>query len=161
MLSGKGSKTALLTLTERKSREEIIVKVWDKSQKSVKEALDGIEREIGPREFRKKFKTVTTDDGSEFLDFKALEKSVGKGRPVPRTKMYYAHPSGSWERGTNENHNKMIRRRIPKGDNIGRYSKARIKGVQDWMNDYPRKILGYKTANGRRRHKPNEVAPGA
>jgi IS30 family transposase len=44
----------------------------------------------------------------------------------------------------------MIRRRIPKGGDIGRYSKERIKQAQDWMNDYPRKTLGYKT--------PNEVA---
>jgi IS30 family transposase len=153
VLSGRGAKAALLTMTERKSREEVIIKIWDKSQKSVKKALDGLEREIGFREFRDKFKTVTVDNGSEFLDFAALEKSVGPGRPVPRTKMYYAHPYSSWERGTNENHNKMIRRRIPKGSNMGRYSKARVKEVQDWMNDYPRKILGYKT--------PNEVAAEA
>jgi IS30 family transposase len=147
VLSGKGAKAALLTLTERKTREEIIVKIWDRSQKSVRKALDGIEREMGPKAFRKKFRTVTADNGSEFLDFKALEKSIGKGRPVPRTKIYYAHPYRSWERGTNENHNKTIRRRIPKGSNIGRYSKERVKQVQDWMNDYPRKILGYRTPN--------------
>jgi IS30 family transposase len=67
--------------------------------------------------------------------------------------MYYAHPYSSWERGTNENHNRMIRRRIPKGSDIGKYSKARVKEVQDRMNDYPRKILGYRT--------PNEVAAEA
>ncbi|MDR2088702.1 MAG: IS30 family transposase, partial [Clostridiales Family XIII bacterium] len=159
VLSGRGAKAALLTMTERKSREEIIVKIWDKSQKSVscphalggcKKALDELEREMGSKAFKSKFKSVTTDNGSEFLDFEALEKSVGRGRPVPRTKMYYAHPYSSWERGTNENHNRMIRRRIPKGSDIGRYSKERIKQAQDWMNDYPRKILGYKT--------PNEVA---
>jgi IS30 family transposase len=150
VLSGKGARAALLTMTERKSREEIILKIWDKSQKSVKKALDEVERVMGSGAFRTKFKTITVDNGSEFLDFKALEKSVGKGRPVPRTKIYYAHPYSSWERGTSENHNKMIRRLIPKGSNIGRYSKARVKEVQDRMNGYPRKILGYKT--------PNEVA---
>jgi IS30 family transposase len=145
VLSGKGARAALLTMTERKSREEIIIKIWDKSQKSVKKALDDMEREMGAGAFREKFKTITTDNGSEFLDFESLEKSIGRGRPVPRTKMYYAHPYSSWERGTNENHNKMIRRRIPKGSNIGKYSKARIKDAQDWMNNYPRKILGYRT----------------
>jgi IS30 family transposase len=150
VLSGRGAKAALMTMTERKSREEIIVKIWDKSQKSVKKALDALEREIGFREFRGKFRSITVDNGSEFLDFAVLEKSAGPGRPVPRTKLYYAHPYSSWERGTNENHNKMIRRSIPKGSNIGRYSKVRVKEVQDWMNNYPRKILGYKT--------PNEVA---
>jgi IS30 family transposase len=145
VVSCKGAKAALLTMTERKSREEIIVKIWDKSQKSVKKALDEMEREMGSRAFREKFKTVTVDNGSEFLDFASLEKSIGRGRPTPRMKMYYAHPYSSWERGTNENHNKMIRRRIPKKSNIGRYSKKQVKEVQDWMNNYPRKILGYKT----------------
>lgn len=147
VLSGKGAKAALLTLTERMAREEIIMKIWDKSQKSVKKALDGMECDMGPEMFRKKFKSFTVDNGSEFLDFAALEKSIGRGRPRPRTKLYYAHPYSSWERGTNENHNRMIRRRIPKSSNIGRYSRKQIKDVQDWMNNYPRRLLGYKTPN--------------
>lgn len=147
VLSGKGAKAALMTLTERMTREEIILKIWDKSQKSVKKAMDDMEREIGTEAFRKKFKTVTVDNGNEFLDFKALEKSIGVGRPKPRTKLYYAHPYSAWERGSNENHNRMIRRRIPKSSNIGRYSRKQIKDIQDWMNNYPRRLLGYKTPN--------------
>jgi IS30 family transposase len=148
VLSGKGHRAALLTLTERLSREEIIVKIWDKSQKSVQKAMDGLEKALGSVTFRTKFRTITIDNGSEFLDFKGLEASIDKG--PARTKVYYAHPYSAWERGSNENHNGMIRRKIPKGSNIGVYSAKRVKEVQDWMNNYPRRILGYMT--------PNEVA---
>ena len=148
VLSGKGKKAALLTLTERKSREEIIIKLWRKTSVKVKEALDILETSYGRKTFKKKFESITVDNGSEFLDFESLESSIRKGQR--RTKIYYAHPYSAFERGSNENHNRMIRRKIPKGSNIGRYSKAHIRGVEGWMNDYPRKILGYKT--------PREVA---
>jgi len=52
----------------------------------------------------------------------------------------------SWERGSNENANRIIRRFIPKGSNIADFSKKEIKRIENWMNNYPRKKLGYKTA---------------
>jgi IS30 family transposase len=52
----------------------------------------------------------------------------------------------SWERGTNENSNKLIRRFIPKGSDIGKVSKKKIKEIEEWVNNYPRRILGYKSA---------------
>ncbi|MFZ2384668.1 MAG: IS30 family transposase, partial [Candidatus Omnitrophota bacterium] len=61
--------------------------------------------------------------------------------------IYFAHSYSSWERGTNENQNRMIRRFIPKGTDIADVSGKEITIIQDWMNNYPRKILGYKTAN--------------
>ena len=64
-----------------------------------------------------------------------------------RTNLYYAHPYSAWERGTNENSNKMIRRFIPKGVDISRFSDDEIKGIEDFMNNYPRKILGGFSAN--------------
>jgi len=63
-----------------------------------------------------------------------------------RTTVYFAHSYSSWERGTNENQNRMIRRFVPKGMDIAEFSKADIQEIEDWMNNYPRKILGYKTA---------------
>lgn len=144
ILSCKGGKCALLTLTERKYREEIIIRLPDKTQRSVKRALDRLERRNGIK-FREKFKTITTDNGSEFLDFESLEKSCrSKGK---RFKMYFAHPYSSWERGSNENANGIIRRFFPKGTDFGRVSIAEIQAVQDWMNDYPRRILGGISAN--------------
>lgn len=140
-----GSGVTLLVLSERKTREEIIHKMTNKTQECVKEGLDKLERKYGKR-FKEKFKTITVDNGSEFLDFKSLERSI-RNQKNQRTKMYYAHPYSSWERGTNENQNKLIRRFIPKGTDIGKISKAKIKYIQDWMNNYPRRIFGYKTAN--------------
>ncbi|MCK5492312.1 MAG: IS30 family transposase, partial [Candidatus Omnitrophica bacterium] len=64
-----------------------------------------------------------------------------------RTLVYFAHPYSSWERGTNENQNRMIRRFIPKGTDISKISNKEIQKIEDWMNNYPRKILGYRTAN--------------
>ena len=58
-----------------------------------------------------------------------------------RTKVYYAHPYSAWERGSNENANKLIRRFVPKGTDIGRLTHKEIKRIERWMNDYPRAIL--------------------
>jgi transposase, IS30 family len=140
-----GSRATLLVLSERKTREEIIFKMPDKTQESVKNMIDVLERKYG-KKFKEKFKTITVDNGSEFLDFKGIETSVKKPMEK-RVQVYYAHPYSSWERGTNENSNKLIRRFIPKGTDIGNISKEKIKYIENWINNYPRKILGYKSAN--------------
>lgn len=138
----QGAKTSLITLTERKSREEIIIKVERASQEAVKAAFDELELKYG-RGFKSKFKSITFDNGVEFLDWRSLEISIlDKGR---RTTIYFAHSFSSWERGTNENHNRMIRRFIPKGTDIADFKEAQIKDIEGWMNAYPRKILAYKT----------------
>ncbi|MGX7015051.1 IS30 family transposase, partial [Vagococcus silagei] len=59
--------------------------------------------------------------------------------------VYFTHPYSSWERGTNENHNRMIRRFIPKGTKISTVSESNMRHVQQWMNSLPRKIMGYAT----------------
>jgi len=138
----QGAKTSLITLTERKSREEIIIKVEQASQEAVQTAIDGLEMKYGGG-FKRKFKSITFDNGVEFLDWRLLETSImDKGR---RTTIYFAHSFSSWERGTNENHNRMIRRFVPKGTDIADLTQAEINTIEDWMNDYPRKILAYKT----------------
>ena len=139
VVSCRGGKHALLTLTERRYREEIIVRLPDKTRRSVKRAMDRLERKYGAK-FREKFKTITVDNGSEFLDFESLEKSVKCDEK--RFKMYYAHAYASWERGTNENANGIIRRFFPKGTDFGKVSVAEIQAVEDWINEYPRPILG-------------------
>lgn len=144
LVGKKGESGAcLLVLTERKSREQIIRKMPDKTQESVKRTLDELERKYGKR-FPEKFKTVTTDNGPEFLNWTWIEKSVIEPE-VKRLKVYYAHPYSSWERGSNENANRLIRRFIPKGTDIGQYSDEEIRRIEHWMNNYPRKIHGYKT----------------
>lgn len=138
----QGSTASLLTLTERKSREEIILWLASASQDAIKEAIDGLERKYGPA-FKVKFKSITFDNGPEFLDWKLLEISCLTGEI--RMTTYFAHSYSSWERGTNENHNRMIRRFVPKGTNISLFDQEGINKIQDWMNNYPRKILGYRT----------------
>ena len=140
-----GSRASLFTLTERRTREEIIIKIADGTQEAIKKALDGLEAEYGA-EFKVKFKSITFDNGVEFLGWRLLEVSLLKPAD-PRTTIYFAHSYSSWERGTNENQNRMIRRFIPKGTNIANISDKEVQWIQDWMNNYPRKILGYKTAN--------------
>ncbi len=139
-----GSKTSLFTLTERKAREQIIIKVKQTTQEAIKEALDNLERKYGSG-FKIKFKTITFDNGVEFLNWKSLEVSVLDSRKR-RITIYFAHSYSSWERGTNENQNRMIRRFIPKGTDIADVSSKEIERIEYWMNNYPRKILGYKTA---------------
>jgi IS30 family transposase len=141
----RGSKAGLLTLTERKTREEIILKIQSSSHEAIQTAFDGLEQRYGI-DFKTKFKSITFDNGSEFLGWESLEASVLKGGEK-RTVIYFAHTYSSWERGTNENHNRMIRRFILKGLDIDGFSEDEIKRVEDWMNNYPRRILGYNTPN--------------
>ena len=140
-----GGGAVLLVLSERSAREELIFKIDAKKQEFVVKEIDGLEKRLG-KEFSNKFKTMTMDNGCEFLDWEGIENS--KLKPgEKRLKTYYAHPFSSWERGTNENINKLIRRFIPKGTDIGKYTKKQIKYIQHWINNYPRKIFGYKTAS--------------
>ncbi len=92
------------------------------------------------------FKSITVDNGVEFLDMAGLEKSV-YDKLSKRTTIYYAHPYCSWERGSNENNNKLIRKFIKKKTDIKTFSSSYIKKIQDWINNYPRKLFNYKSAN--------------
>lgn len=137
------SKTSLLTLTERKTREEIIIKLENATQEAIQGAIDGLEKEYGEA-FKIKFKSITFDNGMEFLNWRSLEVSA-LGKKGRRTMIYFAHSYSAWERGTNENHNRMIRRFVPKGTDIADYAGVDIDKIEAWMNNYPRKILGYRT----------------
>ena len=125
---------ALLTLVERKTRKLIIRKIKDKTQASVLRAINGIERSMGKEAFKVMFVSMTADNGSEFLDYLALEQSV-TGQSS-RTHIYYAHPYSSWERGTNENTNRIIRRFVPKGCDIGKYTRKELREIEAWINGY-------------------------
>lgn len=137
--------TVILTLTERSIREELIFKIPRKTQQNVIKILNKLEKIYG-KKFKEKFKTITVDNGSEFLNFKGMEQSIKKVEEQ-RVKVYYAHPYSSWERGTNENSNRLIRRFIPKGADISKISIRRIKYIESWINNYPRKIFNYKSSN--------------
>jgi len=138
-------KAVLLTITERKTRKEIIVLLPNRKAETITRAVNALERKYGAAKFRAIFKSITVDNGSEFAAAEDLEKSC-INKTLPRTKVYYAHPYSSWERGTNENQNGMIRRKMPKGTVFENVSAADVAAVEDWMNTYPRKVLGFKTS---------------
>lgn len=129
--------SVLLTILERKTRNAIICKIASKTAEAVMGALNGIRRFYGDK-FSQVFKTITGDNGSEFADLSSLEATTD-------TNIYFTHPYSSFEKGTNERHNGLIRRFIPKGKNINKYSLDDISFIEQWMNTLPRKILNYKT----------------
>jgi IS30 family transposase len=146
--SGRGKgRACLLVLVERLSRQTLVFKLRSQTQKEVQRQLDKLERNLGIKRFKQMFKSITVDNGSEFLDWRNLERSSVSKRNVLRTQIYYCHPYHSWERGTNEQVNGHLRRFIPKGCAISDYSTERILAIQDWLNNYPRKILDGRSAN--------------
>lgn len=137
VIGQRNKSNVLMTLTERKTRMEIIMKLPDKTSKSVQEALVRI-REKYEDEFNQIFKSITCDNGSEFSFDEDFKTEIG-------VEFFYSHPYSSFERGTNENHNGIIRKFIPKGKSINNLSDDTIETICYWINTLPRKILNYKT----------------
>ena len=102
-----------MTIVERKLRESIWIKVRNHSAEAIDEALSALIDQFGDK-YNEVFKSITGDNGSEFANLSQIES---KGIAV-----YFTHPYSSYEKGTNECHNKMLRRFIPKGKNIDDYS---------------------------------------
>ena len=140
---GKGS--ALFTLTERLTREEIIYKIPSKHSENIVKVLDDLEKKYS-KKFKNKFKTITFDNGGEFRCWKEMEKSYDKRKKAPRINVYYAHPYRSGERGSNENNNRLIRRFIPKGTVITNITEEFIKEIENWINNLSRPTFGFKTS---------------
>lgn len=127
---------AVVALTERKYRNSIWLKVKNHSAEAVDEALDALLETFGDK-YREVFKTITSDNGSEFANLSRLEdKGIG---------IYFTHPYTSCEKGTVECHNRMLRRFIPKGKRIDDYTADEIMIFADIINGLPRKLLGYRT----------------
>ncbi|HIS90256.1 MAG TPA: IS30 family transposase [Candidatus Faecisoma merdavium] len=135
--TSKGNHECLMTLTERKTRFEIIFKLKGKTAEEVVNKFNKM-KEFMKIHYNKIFKSITTDNGTEFSDFLNIIKDT-------KTKIYFCHPYCSGEKGTNEKHNSIIRYFIPKGTLIEKYSCKDINKIAEWMNNYPRKILNYKT----------------
>lgn len=136
------SEHSLLVLTERKTREELIFLLYEHTTAQVCLRLDQLEREWGDR-FGLVFKTITVDNGTEFADFEGMEKKTDAGK---RVDVFYCHPYCSFERGSNENQNRLVRRKIPKGTNFDDKTEEDIQKVEDWINTYPRELFGWHTA---------------
>ena len=119
-------------------------KLADQRAESVVDALDRLERKWGDM-FYKIFRSITVDNGVEFSAYEDMERSaVREGEK--RTYLFYCHPYSSWERGTNENTNRLIRRHIPKGEDFDEKQDKDIEYIENWINNYPRGIFSFRTS---------------
>lgn len=131
-----GKESVVLTLVEKATDFYMAIKIPAKNAQSVMMAMEVLHEEYSER-FANIFKTITADNGTEFERLSELEEHG--------TKVYFAHPYSSWERGQNERHNRLFRRYIPKGTSFDIYSTDQILNYADEMNALPRRQLGYCT----------------
>ena len=131
------SDNVVLTLVERITRKYVALKITSKTSFAVNEGIAYLKEYYGTK-FSQVFKTITSDNGSEFAELSQIENDTS-------IKIYFAYPYSSWERGSNERHNGLLRRFIRKGKRMDNYSYEDIMFIADWCNSLPRKILGYKT----------------
>lgn len=135
--TNRGQHECLLTITERKTKFEIIFKLSSKTSDNVVNKINQVKSFLN-NHYDSIFKSFSTDNGCEFSNFPAIIKDSS-------TSIYFCHPYCSGEKGTNEKLNSMIRYFIPKGSLIENYSFQDINDIADWLNNYPRKSLNYKT----------------
>ena len=136
LMIGVGQKSAIATNVERKTRYTFIMKIDNRKSKTVTKAFANSLNTL-PNNIRK---SMTYDNGMEMANHKWLTNKTGMD-------IYFAHPYSSWERGTNENTNGLIRRFFPKGTDFNNITSKQIKEAQYKLNNRPRKVLGYKTPN--------------
>ena len=130
---GKGSNACIVTLLERKTGFQLIGKLTDKSTQSLNKKVIQLIRRHSPF-----FKTITADNGTEFHQYAAIEKACN-------VKFYFANPYHSWERGSNENANGLIRQYLPKHQNLSHITQQDCDRIANLLNQRPRKRYDYKT----------------
>ena len=131
----------LLTMIERKTREYWMIRVPGRDPNGVMNALSTVRSQF-EEHWDDVFKTITTDNGSEFSTLSNL-------KTLSKTLVYFTHPYTSCEKGSVERHNGLIRRFIPKGKRIDSYSDEQIAQAELWCNGLPRKLLEYRTPDER------------
>lgn len=132
----KDTEPAVMTIVERKLRMSLWLKIKNHTAEAIDEALSELISQFGDK-YKEVFKSITGDNGSEFANLSKLE-TMG-------ISVYFTHPYTSCEKGTNECHNRMLRRFVPKGKSIADYSADDIMYFADKINNLPRKILNYHT----------------
>ena len=130
---GRNHKGFLVTMVERKSRFALVCKV---KTKTAQEVADAIIKHLSP--IACMVKTMTYDNGKEFAQHERVSQTL-------KCKAYFAHPYSSWERGTNENTNGLIRQYYPKKSSFIRIKSEHTKMLMDKLNNRPRKCLDYET----------------
>ncbi len=136
VVGNKETSSVLLTLDERQTRRRHMVKIPSRTAAAVREGMEKIATLYGSS-FSSVFKTITSDNGAEFAKL---------SEAVPGIDAYYADPYSSYQRGTNEKQNSLIRRFIPKGRSFDNISDEAIAAIEDWINHLPRKIFNYRSS---------------
>jgi len=131
-----GQKSAIGTIVERKTRFTFIVKLENRKSETVTYQFAKILNTL-PQFIRK---TMTYDNGMEMANHQWLTNNTGMN-------IFFAHPYSSWERGTNENTNGLIRRFLPKGTDFNKITEKELKAIENNLNNRPKKVLGYRTPN--------------
>ncbi|OBQ54909.1 transposase, partial [Tamlana sp. s12] len=134
LIIGKGQKSAIGTIVERKSRYTLIVKLKSRKADEVAKMFSKKLKQLN----EKLRKSMTYDNGIEMAKHQYITQKTGM-------KIYFAHPYSSWERGTNENTNGIIRRDLPKGTDFNIISEKQLLILEQKLNNKPRKIIGFKT----------------
>lgn len=137
---GAGAKDCVATLVERKTGFTMIGKLADRSKLGMSNRLNFLVQRRPTR-----FKTITSDNGTEFHDYASVERRTG-------VRFYFATPYHSWERGTNENLNGLLRQYLPKRTSMDGLTQRGCDAIARQLNARPRKRLGYRT--------PEEVING-
>jgi IS30 family transposase len=132
IVSGKTGKGILLVVVDRKLRVTFVERILDVSVANVHRAFRRVQKRFP------ELHTITTDNDILFRDHQALAELLG-------VRIYFCHPYHSWEKGTVENANGVIRKDIPKGSNISRYSKRFIQKIEDKLNRRILQCLDYRT----------------
>lgn len=130
---GKGHKGALVTIVDRYSRYVFIKRVANKQAEGVCAATIELLKPVADS-----LHTITADNGKEFAQHQKFSTHLG-------VNVYFAHPYSSWERGTNENTNGLIRQYFPKATDFTQIKDEAVTHVMNRLNNRPRKTLGYRT----------------
>jgi IS30 family transposase len=130
---GQKNSYALVTLVERKSRFTLVQKIKRRTAAATKAAIVNLLRPYPRRTL-----TITCDNGKEFAAHQELAAALD-------TEVYFAHPYASWERGTNENTNGLLRQYFPKGSDFSKITPEQVQLAQQRLNTRPRKCLAVRT----------------
>jgi IS30 family transposase len=132
LVVGKNHKGFLVTINERQTGFALVKKIEVKSKEVVSQAI--ISELLPYKDF---VKTITSDNGKEFANHQIIAQRL-------ETDYYFAHPYHSWERGSNENFNGLLRQYVPKNETIKNYTDEKIKEIQNKLNNRPRKKLNFE-----------------
>ena len=134
VVSGIGkSKACFMTLAERKTRQYVAIWMPDRKADTLEKTLIEYFESL-PTEA---VKTITCDRGSEFANWESIEKALN-------CDVYFADPYCAWQKGSNENSNGLLREFYPKGRNLSRVDKNKLKKNLELVNSRPKKVLGYQ-----------------